>query len=1069
MIHNKAMLSCSERLPKLWYTGEVLCNSCGLVRYPSQEGIVVRRLPFVADQSLHLLEEPSDPILVGSEAWYGWLAAEQHPSFAFSNQLGTFTVRRERRRQHGYWYLYHKQGGKLRKAYVGKTEEMTLERLNAITATLVVQGDLRADADAHLPAPRSTVDRNDPPLATPLRPRASFAGSQYAPAHNLPAQLTPLMGRDQEVAAVCTLLRRKEVRLLTLTGTGGIGKTRLAIQAATQVLADFPDGVCFVSLAPLSDPALVLSTIAQALDVKESGASPFSDLLIAFLRDKHLLLCLDNFEHLLPAAAQLTDLLTACPHLTLLVTSRAVLHVQGEHRFPVPPLAVPDLTQRPPSVETVLSSAAVALFLQRAQAVQPTFQLTSTNARPIASVCIRLEGLPLAIELAAARIPLFPPQALLARLSQRLELLTSGTRDAPARQHTLRNSIAWSYHLLDEAEQRLFRRLAIFVGGCTLQAVEAVCEALGDGTGKVLESVASLIEKSLLQPTEPEGEEPRLRMLETIREYALEELFASGELETTQQAHAAYYVRLSEQAEAELEGPRQARWLERLEREYDNLRAALRWGLEPRAGEEGEHRKELGLRLGGALGQFWIRRSHLREGRAFLEQALAASPRAAPVLRAKALRVAANLAMVQFDKRAQVRAVEGLALYQQQADQAGIASCLHLLGVCALWRGAYGQARARFQESAALFRSLGNKARLGWSLVFQGVADHMQGEHVEARTHYEEALALFRDLGIVEGRAMMHFLLGLVLFYWQEDALTARSFLEEASRLFRAEGNTAGLAISLLRSAEIALLGQGDLALASVLAEEALGFFRELSYKGGMADALFVLARVQARQGNYSAARSRYEDILTLAREGDDTGHIHVAYRVEYSRDLPGRPSEHDEPWNIPFYLEGLAQVVAAQGEGAWAARLWGAAHAMRESMNAPLPMVFRMEYEQAIATARAQMGEKLFTAAWTQGRAMTLEQVLAAQRAVTIPARAEARSYSVSPPGKASPSPDGLTAREVEVLRLVAQGLTNEQVAQRLVISPRTVDSHLSAIYSKIGVSSRVAATRYAMQQHLV
>src|SRR6266700_1004223 len=363
----------------------------------------------------------------------------------------------------------------------------------------------------------------------------------------------------------------------------------MAMHVATEVLADFPDGVFFVSLAPLSATTLVLSTIAQVLDVKESGARPLPDLLIADLRDKHLLLCLDNFEHLLPAAPQLTDLLTACPRLTMLVTSRAVLHVQGEHLFPVPPLAVPDLIQQPPTAETLLSSAAVVLFLQRAQALQPTFQITSTNARPIASVCIRLEGLPLAIELAAARITLFPPQALLARLTQRLHLLTSGTRDVPARQQTLRNTIAWSYHLLAEEEQRLFRRLAIFVGGCTLQAIEAFCEAPG-GVGKGFESVASLIEKSLLQQTEQEGEEPRLRMLETIREYALEELFASGEFETTQQAHAAYDLSLAEQAE--LEGPRQVRWLERLEREYDNLRAALRWGLSEAADEEGEHRKE---------------------------------------------------------------------------------------------------------------------------------------------------------------------------------------------------------------------------------------------------------------------------------------------------------------------------------------------------------------------------------------------------------------------------------------------------------------------------------------------
>ncbi len=272
------------------------------------------------------------------------------------------------------------------------------------------------------------------------------------PQSNLPTPLTPLVGREQEIAAVCALLSRPEVRLITLTGTGGIGKTRLAIHVAAEVLADFPDGVFFVSLASLSDPALVLSTIAQILDVKESGARPVPELLTAYLRDKYLLLCLDNFEHLLEASPQLTDLLRVCPHLAILVTSRAVLHLQGEHLFPVPPIAVPDLTGLPLTAETLPNSAAVALFLQRAQAIQPTFQLTSTNARPIAELCIRLDGLPLAIELAAARIPLFPPQALLARLNQRLHLLTSGTRDVPVRQQTLRNTIAWSSDLLSHDE-----------------------------------------------------------------------------------------------------------------------------------------------------------------------------------------------------------------------------------------------------------------------------------------------------------------------------------------------------------------------------------------------------------------------------------------------------------------------------------------------------------------------------------------------------------------------------------------------------------------------------------------
>jgi predicted ATPase/DNA-binding CsgD family transcriptional regulator len=881
---------------------------------------------------------------------------------------------------------------------------------------------------------------------------------------SLPAPLTPLVGRERESAAVCALLHRLEVRLVTLTGTGGIGKTRLAVHVATEVLADFPDGVCFVSLAPLSDPTLIIPTIAQALDVKESGVSPLPDLLIADLRDKHLLLCLDNFEHLLPAAPQLTNLLTVCPHLTILVTSRAMLHVLGEHVFPVPPLAVPDLTQLPPTAETLPDYAAVALFLQRAQAVQPTFQLTSTNARPLAELCTRLEGLPLAIELAAARVTLFPPQALLARLSQRLHLLTSGTRDVPARQQTLRNTIAWSYHLLAEEEQHLFRRLAIFVGGCTLEAVEAICEALGDETGKVFEGVASLIENSLLQQTEPEGEEPRLRMLETIREYALEVLSANGEFETTQQAHAAYYLSLAEQAEAELVGPRQARWLERLEREYDNLRAALTWGLEPGTGQEVEHRLELALRLGGALEEFWIPQWHLSEGRTFLEQALAASPRAGSRLRAKALRVAALLALVQVDQRAEVLAQDGLVLCQQQGDQAGTAYCLYVLGVCAIWRGEYGQAHARLEQSAALFRARGNMYRLGWSLALQGVTDQAQGEHARARAHYEEALALFSELGSVEGRARMHFELGQLLFYDLGDALSARSFLEEAARLLREEGNTAGVAVSLLRSAEVALLGQGDLVAACVLAEEALGFFSELSYKGGMAEALFVLAQVQACQGNYPAARSRYEDILTLARERDDRRNIHVVYRVEYGRGLPpGRPSEHDAQRNIPSYVEGLAEVLAAQGEGAWAARLWGAAEAMREDMHAPRPLVFRTEYERAIAGARTHVGEKPFTAAWAEGRAMTLEQVLTIQGQAPPTAPLSAPSARTSPPG-----PLGLTPREVEVLRLLARGLTNAQVAEELIVSQLTVKAHLRSIYSKLGVTSRSAATRYALEHHL-
>jgi len=345
--------------------------------------------------------------------------------------------------------------------------------------------------------------------------------------------------------------------------------------------------------------------------------------------------------------------------------------------------------------------------------------------------------------------------------------------------------------------------------------------------------------------------------------------------------------------------------------------------------------------------------------------------------------------------------------------------------------------------------------------VLQGLTDHAQGERVGARAHYEEAEALFRELGFVEGVAMMHFMLGLLVFYGQGDALSAGSFLEEASRILREEGNTVGVAVSLLRSAEVALLGQGDLAAADVLAEEALGFFSELSYKGGMAEALFVLARVQARQGNYPAARSRYEEILTLTKQGDDKCNVGNPWRV-HSRDLPTHPSEVDDQLNLPFYLEGLAEVVAAQGEGAWAARLWGAAEALREDLNTPLPAVFRTEYELAIAAVRTQLGEHAFAAAWAEGRTITPEQALAAEGQLILP--------TPTPPARpATAYPDGLTAREVEVLRLLAQGMTSAKIAEQLIIGVVTVNFHMRSIYSKLGVTSRAAATRYALEHHLV
>jgi predicted ATPase/class 3 adenylate cyclase len=523
--------------------------------------------------------------------------------------------------------------------------------------------------------------------------------------NNLPLQLTQLIGREQEVVTALNFLQLEEVRLLTLTGPGGTGKTRLALQVAAELSEAFSDGVYFVNLAPFSDPELVVPAIAQTLDIKEIADQTLLNLLKASLHPKHVLLLLDNFEQVVGAAVYVAELLAACPILKVIVTSRAALHVRGEQECAVPPLAVPN-PKHLPDLVTLSQYEAVALFIQRAQAVKPEFQVTNANAPAVAEICIRLDGLPLAIELAAARIKVLPPQALLVRLGQRLTVLTGGARDAPARQQTLRNTIEWSYDLLHVVEQRLFRLLSVFVGGCTLEAVEAVCEALGDERGKVFEGVASLIYKSLVQQGEQEGEEPRFMMLETIREYGLECLATSGELEVAWQAHALYYLSLAEKAEPNLEGQQQAEWLERLEREYDNLRATLKWCLE--RGELG-HSIEMALRLAGALWRFWEVRGHWSEGWNFLEQALERSKGGAILVQLKALKAAAHLAYVRSDiDRAEALSEECLARCLELGDRVGIAFSLRLLGLIAWWRYNFAVASSRTEESLALFRGLGN-------------------------------------------------------------------------------------------------------------------------------------------------------------------------------------------------------------------------------------------------------------------------------------------------------------------------------------------------------------------------
>ncbi len=857
--------------------------------------------------------------------------------------------------------------------------------------------------------------------------------------NNLPIQPTPFLGREQEVAIIGNLLRREDVRLVTLTGPGGMGKTRLGLQVAAELSDLFADGVFFVNLAPLNDPALVVPTIAGTLGIREESGQSLLERLKEELRQKHLLLLLDNFEQVVSVAEQVAALLVACPQLKVLVTSREVLHVRAEHEFAVSPLAVPDPTHLP-DLAVLSHYAAVALFMQRAQAIKPDFQLSPTNARAVAEICVRLDGLPLAIELAAARMKLLSPQALLARLGQRLAILTSAARDVPTRQQTLRNTIAWSYHLLAAEEQRLFQRLSVFVGGYTLEAVEACSSWIRDGGYSVLDGVASLLDKSLLQQREQLAGEPQVAMLETLREYGLEALEASGEMEVTRQAHAAYYLRLAEEAEPELGGAQQAVWLERLEREHDNLRAALEWSLER---GEGGHSVEMALRLAGALQQFWEVRGHWSEGWTFLERALAVSKGVAAPVQVKVLKAAARLAYKQSDiDRAEALYEECLAQCRELGDTAGMALSLRPLGWIAKRRYDFRLASAHAEESLALCREVRDKEGIAWSLSNLAELVSLQGEYVRAIALLEESLALFRERGDIGGIAWSLAGLATLLIISSGDQATGRALLEESLALCREVGHKEGIAGSLGLLGQVALL-QGDVVKAHALLEEGIVLSREIGNQN-IAWLLIVLGRVVACQGNHAAARTLYEESRSFTWEIGIEG-------------------------LLAPYLEGLADMVTTQGDLAWAARLWGLAEARREAMGAPLSPIERASYEHVVTAARTQLGEKTFAAAWAQGRRMTPVQVLVPLGPVTISPLASAVS-SLPPPATSSPPASAeLTRRELEVLRLLARGVTDAQIAEQLVLSLHTVHAHLRSIYSKLGVTSRSAATRYAFEHQLV
>jgi len=675
---------------------------------------------------------------------------------------------------------------------------------------------------------------------------------------NLPAQHTTFVGRERERAALKSLLLDNARSLVTRTGPGGAGKTRLALETAGDCIDSFADGACFVPLAAIRDPALVVPAMAKGLGLRESGDRPLVEAPASYLRDRELLLVLDNFEQLADAAPVVAELLEA-PRLRALVTSRAPLHLYGEHEFPVPPLATPP--EAGSSFEILAGCESARLFVERAQAADPRFELTAGNAPAIAEICRRLDGLPLAIELAAARIKLLTPQAMLDRLDSGLNLLVGGARDMPERQRTMRATVEWSHALLDDDERALLRRLAVFAGGFTLDAAEDVCAF--DERTDVLAGVASLLDKSLLRRHDSPGGEIRLLMPETVREFAFEQLEQGGELARALDGHAAWVLRFAEQASPELQGPRQLARLASCEDDHENFRVALAWLAEgSRAGD--------GLRLAVALAPFWELHGHLSEGRHWLERILAAgAPGIDSRLRADALLRAGRLADRAGDRAAARVFLDGAVSCAQDAGNPTTRGrALTGLGWVAWTGGTIGKALELCGESVALLRTTDDRWGLAEALHYLG---HMQSDTTgldSARDAWEESLRLFRQLGDSWSLAQPLKDMGLIAARGGERELARRLF-DESLALLREIGDKWHVADSLCRLGELSLLtGDADDAMARFL--DALALSRDLDNKEYVFEVLMHCAEGAGTKSDYLETRRFLEEGLSIAR---DLGH----------------------------------------------------------------------------------------------------------------------------------------------------------------------------------------------------
>jgi predicted ATPase/DNA-binding XRE family transcriptional regulator len=841
----------------------------------------------------------------------------------------------------------------------------TRPRSHTLRQLVTALGLDQAERSAVLAARRSGATLS----AGPVPPAAGRVQDPGMPVNRTPVSLplTSLIGRERDLAAVTTLVQQAEGRLLTLTGPGGVGKTSLALRVARTVHEHYADGVVFVDLAPLREGRLVPTALAAALGVREQGGQSLRQALVAHLRGRQTLLLLDNAEHVLEATAEeAAALRAACPGLRLLVTSRVALRLQGEQLYPVPPLALP-ASGDDGSVGGLGQVPAVALFVQRARAVRPDFVLTGENAEAVAALCRRVDGLPLAIELAAARVGVLGPAALLARMDRALGVLIHGPRDSAARHQTLRATFAWSYDLLAPEERALFRRLGVFAGGCTLDSVAAVCGGTAATAPDALDGLAALVEASLLQGEEGAGEAPRYRLLETAREFALEQLEASGEAAAIRGCHAAHFLALAEEAGPRLGGAEQRARLEQLDRELDNLRAALSWARA--AGD-----LESALRLAVALARFWEEHGYVREGREWLESLLSQlaerddhGPPAA--LHARALAATAWLAFLQGDYQGAAPLAErSLALWHTLGQIANSPVALNTLAYVAGHEGKLARQEALFRDSLALYQAQGDTqgvaAVLSWLGILRRTLDDLDG----AMALLEESLALAREVGDTGGVAFALLHLGGVATA-RRDYERAQSLFEQSLAIYRELGDSSDAAYVLSALAGVAA-DRGDFAGARTLCDETIAQFRRLGDLRGLVVGLGVLGRVVALQGDGTGAIAAFAECLTLSR---------AAQRAD-----------------LVMILERLAYVVARQAtrhlsEGGLerAARLFGAAAALRGSLTdagsrgsslgpATVSRDEYEEYERQVAATRAALGEEAFAAAWAEGQAMTQERAIA-------------------------------------------------------------------------------------------